>query len=611
MLLGLIAIALGIYIALLVYRLRAQTRRLQRRIDFEATMSRVKERLDGDFEDFDEAMTASVALLAEFFEAGRHRFAIIDVETGGIEQQFGSPENKPFERMTRNFSTYLMAEARRPEGSGERFHYQNLQRQGELAFTGNATSAGAAIASQISDRDFGNRDFSSRNWALLIFEHREAQIKPRSDEIQLLRGAIEALTHCVEIHRGRREKQRLEARLEHSQRLEAAGTLAGGIAHEFNNVLGAMLGYGEMALQVLAGPSQPRHYVEQIVASGERAKHIIDQILTFSRRRERVSRPFDITEAVADVMPLLRLSLPHGFELVASLSDKILPVVGNPIEVQQIVMNLCKNAVQASTTTQRVEVVLRRFETTTKVALSHGQLVPDGYALLRVSDSGDGIAASVLPHIFEPFFTTKSRSGGTGLGLAAVHDNVAGMGGQLHVESRLNVGTQFDVYFPLCRQQPVPLKQFFDERSVQLGHGETVLILEREQALRQMYEEKIAALGYEPIGFPRLEALLAWLRVETNTPDLIIADVASAAVSDLMKTDALFGPTPVLLITDPADDTAVDRRVLRTMGALRKPVNSISLASAVFNKLNQREPQPSSRKQAMLSSAVEQPGSAP
>jgi signal transduction histidine kinase len=583
--LGAISVILCGYIVLLIYRLRSQTQRLTQRLDFEANISAVKARFDDESTDFSGAMEASLALLAQFFEAARYRFTILNIETGDTEQQFGSPEDAPFGLMIQEFSAYLLSEARRREPSGQRFYYRNLQRQREQAFTGNATSAGAAIATEINDRAA----------ALLIFEHCEARMKPSSDEILLLRGAIEVLTQCVETYQSRRAREQLEARLEHSQRLEAVGTLAGGIAHEFNNVLGAVLGYGEMALQVLRRPSQARHYVEQMVSSGERAKHIINQILTFSRKRERLSRPLDIVEAVADIVPLLRMSLSHDFELTAELSEKPLAVLGNPIEIQQIVMNLCKNAAQASAETRSVEIIVRAVEARTKTALSHGELVPGHYALLSVSDSGSGIAGNVLPHIFEPFFTTKSTLGGTGLGLAAVHGNLTGMNGKIHVESQLNIGTRFDLYFPISVEPPIPLKQFFDERSVPLGSGQTVVILEQELTLRIMYEEKIAALGYEPIGFASLDPLLKWLDAEANIADLIIIDVVSAAASGHLKIDGSIQAAPILLIADYVSDASIDERSLRTLGALRKPVSSVSLASAMFKKVNNTPPA-SSRK---------------
>lgn len=157
--------------------------------------------------------------------------------------------------------------------------------------------------------------------------------------------------------------------MENAQRLEAVGTLADGIAHEFNNVLGAILGYGEMAVQLLRKPTPTRHYVEEILKSGARAKHIVDQILTFSRKRERIVKPFD----VADILPLLQVTLGNHVAIESSLSGGPAVVEGNPVEVHQLVMNLCKNASQASARGQTVKIDVHTVHVQRRKVLSHGE----------------------------------------------------------------------------------------------------------------------------------------------------------------------------------------------------------------------------------------------
>ena len=161
--------------------------------------------------------------------------------------------------------------------------------------------------------------------------------------------------------------------MEHAQRLEAVGTLADGIAHEFNNVLGAILGYGEMAVQLLRKPTPTRHYVEEILKSGARAKHIVDQILTFSRKRERIVKPFDVGDAVADILPLLQVTLGNHVAIESSLSGGPAVVEGNPVEVHQLVMNLCKNASQASACGQTVKIEAHTVHVQRRKVLSHGE----------------------------------------------------------------------------------------------------------------------------------------------------------------------------------------------------------------------------------------------
>lgn len=151
------------------------------------------------------------------------------------------------------------------------------------------------------------------------------------------------------------------------------GTLADGIAHEFNNVLGAILGYGEMAVQLLRKPTPTRHYVEEILKSGARAKHIVDQILTFSRKRKRIVKPFDVGDAVADILPLLQATLGNHVAIESSLNGGPAVVEGNPVEVHQLVMNLCKNASQASACGQTVKIDAHTVHVQRRKVLSHGE----------------------------------------------------------------------------------------------------------------------------------------------------------------------------------------------------------------------------------------------
>jgi hypothetical protein len=363
--------------------------------------------------------------------------------------------------------------------------------------------------------------------------------------------------------------------------------LAGGIAHEFNNILGSMLGYGEMALQMLRRPSPTRNFVKEIVSAGERARLIIDQILTLSRKRERSSKPFDMVEVVSDILPLLKVSLPEALELSSHLIDRPAVVLGNPIEIQQILMNLCKNASEASPDGGKIDIEVFPATTRSSRPLSHGVLPSGSYIRLSVTDRGEGIPDSVLPHIFEPFFSTKSHIGGTGLGLAAVHGNVAALAGHIHVDSAVGRGTRFDLYFPVCHQSPVPLRQFFHEEKVPYGNGQTVIVLEKEQSLLLMHEEKLAALGYEPVGFAELSGILDWLRSNEHPPDLVMIDVGSLeSTVTLSQLDEDLRAIPYLLVSDQYRTGPLSEQNLKRLGALKKPLNSKSLADAIRRRID-------------------------
>jgi hypothetical protein len=190
-----------------------------------------------------------------------------------------------------------------------------------------------------------------------------------------------------------------------------------------------------------------------------------------------------------------------------------------------------------------------------------------------------------MSHIFEPFFTTRAQSGGTGLGLAAVHGNVAALGGRIDVESRQDIGTKFHI-FSLVPEAANTAFQFL-RRAVPMGTGEIFGILEGDQTVRMRYEEKLAALGYEPVGFPNLPAALAWSGSEGQKLDLILIDRESVSppVSS-RQFRALFPSTPHILSANyRSDKDATERRSLRD-GELRKPVSSKSMASAIYRRIN-------------------------
>jgi signal transduction histidine kinase len=497
----------------------------------------------------------------------------MDSETKGVVETYGSSDGKRLEEFIHLFSSHIPALMREEQLQGDRFYYHNLKHRGIQSLPQGAMSAGAVVVASIDTRLLG----------LLFLEYDELRKKADRDEVRLLGRAVAILVQNIKALRQREQKEDLEIRLEHSQRLEAVGTLAGGIAHEFNNALGAILGYGEMALQVSRNSARTRQYVREIVSSGERAKRIVDQILTFSRKRERIAKPFDVKEALEDIMPLVGLAVPGG-EISMHIADGLPAVSGNPIELQQVIMNLCTNSAQAMGETGQIEIDVREVDIGVKQVLSHGLLPRGKYVHISVQDHGSGIAPSVLPHIFEPFFTTRAKSGGTGLGLSAVHGLVTAMKGNINVYSDANNGTRFDIYLPSTCQPPVPLRQFFNEQIIPLGDGQMVVIGQRDTGLRLMFEEKIAALGYEPIGFSSISALEGWLDENERPPELVLLDVDLwTSAPELKEINRQFGSIQTLIMADA--DHVEDHKSEERTSFLRKPVSSNSLAAGIFKAI--------------------------
>jgi signal transduction histidine kinase/ActR/RegA family two-component response regulator len=415
---------------------------------------------------------------------------------------------------------------------------------------------------------------SERNW--------------RDEDIALLRTAGEIFAGGIERERSEAERAALEARVHQAARLEAIGTLAGGIAHEFNNILGAMLGYCEMALEALRQPNAPRRHLQQIMTAGQRAQGIVDQILAFSRRSDRQYRPIEAKPVVAEALELLRVSLPATVGIRPRLSCDGARLLGNATELQQVVMNLCSNAAQAMDGRGAIDVGLDAIEIAGDRRLSHGSLPAGRYLRLAVSDSGPGMDAAVMEHIFEPFFTTKRPGRGTGLGLATVHGIVTQHGGALNVVSRRGVGSTFETYFPQTEEEPAGEEKRGDAAAPR-GHGETILLVDDETQLVSLGEEMLAVLGYEPVGFHDSAAALTAFRADPQRFDLALTDEVMPEMTGSELASALHHirpDLPIVLMTGyaaPVRSQEVAATGIREI--LKKPLLSRPLGNCLAKHL--------------------------
>jgi len=336
-----------------------------------------------------------------------------------------------------------------------------------------------------------------------------------------LAGSMEDIT---DRHLAQAERDRLEVQLRRAQKLEAIGTLAGGIAHDFNNILAAILGYGEMAQKEAAEGTAHRRHIDAAVNAGLRAKSLVGRILAFSRSGVGERVPVHVRSVVMEALELVEASLPHCVQLVRSVETGDVALLGDPTQIHQVVMNLCANALQAMGTHGGVlSVAVDTVELNQSLVVATSTLPPGNYVRLRVSDTGVGMAPQVLERIFDPFFTTKEVGVGTGLGLSLVHGIVTDLGGGIEVKSEQGLGACFTVYLPW--QQLVQPLRAVDE-SVPAGSGETVLLVDDEEALVRMGEETMAELGYEPVGFTSSVAALESFRADPGRFQIVVTDEA-------------------------------------------------------------------------------------
>ncbi|MGZ8993234.1 MAG: PAS domain-containing protein [Burkholderiaceae bacterium] len=385
----------------------------------------------------------------------------------------------------------------------------------------------------------------------------------------------------AELHR-----DRLEGQLRQAQKLEAIGTLAGGIAHDFNNVLSAILGYGEMAQKDAREGTQLRRNIDAAISAGMRAKSLVERILAFSRSHvgERVA--VHVQSIVAETLDAIADSAPNGVRIERNLVAGDSAVMGDAAQIHQVVLNLCTNAMQAMQSDGTLTVVLEPVEIAEPDTLSTGTIATGKYVRLSVRDTGHGIAAHVLERMFDPFFTTKGVGVGTGLGLSLVHGIVTDLGGGIDVQSAPGAGANFTVYLPRHGRVAAPAVA---EEAIASGGGETILLVDDEEALVKVGEEMLAMLGYEPVGFASSTAALETFRASPQRFDAVLSDEAMPDMtgSELAKEIRKLHPDiPIVLmsgyVTPALHARAQDAGVVEV---LAKPLVSRDIARSLAGVL--------------------------
>jgi signal transduction histidine kinase/CheY-like chemotaxis protein len=289
-----------------------------------------------------------------------------------------------------------------------------------------------------------------------------------------------------------------------SARLEAVGRLAGGVAHDFNNLIMIIKGYSEMLLDSATPDSRPQ--IEEIKRAGDRASALTRQLLAFSRKQILEPQILDPNQIVKNMVKMLQVLIGEDIELVTSLSTGIGRVQADPGQLEQVVMNLAVNARDAMPTGGKLIVETQPTELDDCYATAHPDVTPGPYVLVAVTDTGCGMSKDTLEHIFEPFFTTKDPGKGTGLGLATVYGIVKQSRAHITVYSELEKGTTFKIYFPSL-DKAIPLSRSLPFAAAPKGEG-TVLLVEDEPALRVLAAESLRKLGYNVLQAANgLEAL--------------------------------------------------------------------------------------------------------
>ena len=415
----------------------------------------------------------------------------------------------------------------------------------------------------------------------------------------VLKGQLARLTPAVERElrdrKVREAKQlaegnelRLEQQLRQLQKMEAVGRLAGGVAHDFNNVLSVILGYAGQLLEDMRPDEPMRDDVEEIRKAGERAAALTRQLLMFSRQQVLESKVMDLNAVLTGMETMLQRVLGPDAQLVLLLKQQLGSVRVDPVSIEQLVMNLAVNARDAMPTGGTLTIATDNVALDQAYAHDHLGVAPGPHVLLALTDTGTGIDKATLSQIFEPFFTTKEVGKGTGLGLSTVFGIVRRSGGSVRVQSELGVGTTFNVYLPRVDAPVDAVREIAPPTSL---HGsELILLVEDDDQVRVVVRGILRKNGYTVIEARNAGEALLHSENQLGAIDLLLSDVVMPQMNgpELAKRLAQTRPNmKVLCMSGYTDDNMVRQAVIDAhIAYLQKPITPETLTTKVREVLD-------------------------
>lgn len=385
------------------------------------------------------------------------------------------------------------------------------------------------------------------------------------------------------------EKKAFETQYRQSQKLESIGTLAGGVAHDFNNILSGIIGYSQLAKADIQDPKKAINDIDQIIKGANRATDLVRQILTFSRQTEYKKQSLKISTLLKEALKLLRSSIPSTIEIKENIVSKA-SAIADPTQIHQVVMNLCTNAYQAMLENGgTLTVELKEIQVPGRDNIPELSMKPGKYLRLKVSDTGCGISPGTIDKIFDPYFTTKAPDKGTGLGLAVVHGIVKEHKGFIKVYSKPDQGTVFYVFLPVSEEK-TSLDNYQDAVESQTSGNEKILFVDDDEDIRISSVEFLENQGYKVFSFSNGQDALQAFKKDPYQFDFIITDMTMPGLTGDVLASGILEIRPEIPIilcsgySEKISGVATLKKGFRRF--LQKPVNFKELTTIIRQELD-------------------------
>jgi len=399
-------------------------------------------------------------------------------------------------------------------------------------------------------------------------------------------GIVGGILDITELRRAEQEKKGLEFQLLQAQKMEALGRFAGGIAHDLNNILYPIIIDTELLLDEVAAGTDLHETLKHVLSAAYRQRDLVKQILSFSRRSDQKFIPMAVSPLIKETVQFVRSTLPSTLELKYDISASSDMILGDPTQIQQILMNLCRNAVDSmDAQTGTIEVSLT--DAFLEPASEHAEIHSGQYLKLAVRDTGCGIAPEIMDRIFEPFFTTKEIGKGSGMGLAVIHGILKNHRGAINVRSEPGKGSLFEVFLPVINGKANDMTHV--EKTPSVKGKEKVLLVDDDEIVLTSMQRALKHSGYEVTAIRDGHEALELFVSEPDVFDLVITDLTMPRITGLelsKKLTDIRPGLPVILCTGYSD--SFDEQEARDMGVremLLKPSNAADLNTIVRRAL--------------------------